>query len=913
MTLPGRMSGLTRRLAPFMLVAAAACNGGSPTPVAPLPVARATPPAASSGRPVAPPAPLTQELACALPPSGTTRAPASAHPFAPQEPHCPESNPFCDTVDDPPDPRDTCFVASRNIAKAERSMATASPAAPSVGTPWDGRAAPRFLDRIDAHFHLTGGEKDLLRNNGFVVLDRVPYADYASAFHDVFQEELPLYVSIDPILHAVYRGTELVLERIERKRLAPALLRMITKLRSTLGRSRGVYDAVTLGDLDVYLGVASHFVGGEAKSSLFGHDDEVTDLASHNELAPVTLFGRTRMVDFSQLTPRGHYVEQGFADPAALRLDAYFQAVMWLSRLEFNLVSRSCRSSQPGETPDPSETPREARDALALADLVRRSCALAELSEFEQVYSTFAGRREDVTMPDLLGMMQASHFGPGDADAAAKLKAAIGDRFQRTARIHFMPQGSPVLPAIATLFGPRIVPDVAPLTHLVHDSVPGRTLLGAADVGFVLGHDRARELLRDDLAKFPGLDAALVTARGELVKGTREHTDAYATWLRALLAVASPVRGTVPSFMQKDAYRDARMNSALVGYGQLRHTFVLLAGQGYDAYGCEIPDGYVEPLVPVYDALLEHVRRIRKLAGGFDGLLRVLTTLRSIASTEVTGSPLSEPQRRWLGMVSEYIPMGGFVSTGEPPKWTGWYFDMFEDREFGAGNSPAFIADYFTLTNAGIVDYLGAEGPRLGVFVVDTSGGPRAMVGPVAKGYETTSPIDARLDDGHAVKHTPKNAAWRASFAAPVIPEPPLRLSWRFFSCGGSDGGDPTEVRVVAESDRDLGPVSIRLLDHHADPIAPPLTLDVGARRTVYVFEVPAAAAHSGFFYEAMHIEVGDLARSASGTGRYDWFTSPSVFQSKDYQDPALLLQRPRGVGDFHIGAEEAPDPAPAE
>ena len=62
-----------------------------------------------------------------------------------------------------------------------------------------------------------------------------------------------------------------------------------------------------------------------------------------------------------------------------------------------------------------------------------------------------------------------------------------------------------------------------------------------------------------------------------------------------------------------------------------------------------------------------------------------------------------------------------------------------------------------------------------------------------------------------------------------------------------------------------------------------------------------------------MHIEVGDLARSASGTGRYDWFTSPSVFQSKDYQDPALLLQRPRGVGDFHIGAEEAPDPAPAE
>jgi hypothetical protein len=193
----------------------------------------------------------------------------------------------------------------------------------------------------------------------------------------------------------------------------------------------------------------------------------------------------------------------------------------------------------------------------------------------------------------------------------------------------------------------------------------------------VLGHDRARAFI-SDFDRVPGLPQAFAGARAELRGGAAASKDVYGSWLRAVLTLADEPSGVVPSFAKTDAYADHRINSALVGYGQIRHAFVLLAAQGYDAYGCEIPDAYVEPVPAVFDALLAHVRAMRAQAPGWKGLERVLTMLASIAHDETAGRTLTEPQRRWLGMVSEYIANGGDVSSGEPPKWTGWYFDMFE-------------------------------------------------------------------------------------------------------------------------------------------------------------------------------------------------------------------------------------------
>src|SRR6185503_18727276 len=108
----------------------------------------------------------------------------------------------------------------------------------------------------------------------------------------------------------------------------------------------------------------------------------------------VELFGRARLIDFTQYKPRGHYTGSD-------ELSRYFVAAMWASRLELNLVSRSSRSSAPGPEPDPRETPREAIDALALADLAAASGAATSLDTVEQAWTLLAGRREDVSVTQL--------------------------------------------------------------------------------------------------------------------------------------------------------------------------------------------------------------------------------------------------------------------------------------------------------------------------------------------------------------------------------------------------------------------------------------------------------------------------------------------------------------------------------
>jgi hypothetical protein len=889
---------------------------------------------------VAPPRPtpearaaLTLEAACSLPLAAPpTPARPGAQRFSAPEGSCKSDDGFCDTADLPPAGADACFVATANLRASGKRAAgtTAGPATASA--PWDGVQRPKWLDRIDAHLHLQAAEHALLRKNGFVVLDRIPYADYASAFHDIFQEELPLYVGVDPILHAVFRATEVVLERVEQKRLGPALTSLIGKLQRGLLASRLLLDETTRKDLDVYLAVAAELAalprpqGGER--SLFGQQaavEEILGALRGRQLAPVAIFGRERMIDASAFEPRGHYEASSFVGSTYWDGRSYFEAVTWLSRFEWNLVSRDCRSSQPGESPDPHETPREARDALALAELVQRSGALPELRAFDEVYAAFAGRREDASVPDLLDLMKKGGFSAAHPAAPEKLGQAIGAGFRRTARVHFMPQDVKNLPVIATLLGPRVAPDTAPLTGLVHDAVPGRTELGAADVAYVLGHDRARPLLARDLEAHPGLAGALDQARAALAAGVTGKGDVQTTFLRMILALAQKPAGIRPSFMDRDAHADLRMSSALVGYAQLRHTFILTSGQGYDAYGCAIPGAYVEPLAAFYEAAIAHVEGMRKVVGGFDGLLRVLSTLRAIARTELASGAPTPAQAEWLAMVAEFVPNGGLGGeSSTPPKWTGWYFDMFEDREIGATRATDVIADYFTLTNAGQVAYLGADGPRLGVFVVDTGGGPRALVGPVAHGYELHAPLGKRLDDGAARGRADKRAPFRASFAAEPPPEPPLGLTVSTFECPASSEPDAkVEVRVVLASERALGPVTVTVLDHHGDPIAPAATQDVGEGLRVFAFAFPGvrwfhpgparfpdqAGPASSWLVEALSVRVEDLSRSGLGRGPYDFAASPSVFLGKGYEVDGLPT-RPRGVGPFVLGARRAAAPA---
>jgi hypothetical protein len=735
-------------------------------------------------------------------------------------------------------PINACSVARVNFSRDADAILAAHgrPGKPAPRAAWDHKARPERLDLIRRRFELAPDELTQLNRTGVVVPARLTQPSYAYAYHEIFQSQLPVYITADSLFHAIFASHDAIVEKLERASLAPALGEALDRMHCALAAATD-YPADTVRDLDLYLTVARSLAShGEEPHSIRGDasiDDAARALVAKVREAGgadhVQLFGRERIVDFTAYTPRGHYT-------SSEELTSYFLAAMWTSRIEFNLVSRSSRSSAPGPEPDPSETPREAIDALALADLAERSGAAASIDLVDRAWNLLAGRREDVSIGQLAQLRRTAGIASLQAPGAfAQLKAAIGDGFQRTTRLHPMPEGSQVLPAIATLIGPRVVPDAHALMPLVNTAVPGRNTVHAADVMYSLGLDRARHYLAADLTAFPALAGQLAVAR-TIAQSTRLGDDLYSAWYAAIRALAVTPAGALPSFATTDAGADLRFNTMTAAYGQLKHNYVLMAGQPYSEFGCEIPDGYVEPVPAAYDALIEYATRLGKIAALVDPrdqtgagahagrVIGTLRVLRAIVDDELANRPLTAAERRWLGMVTELSIDTSEDITGYPPVYSGWYFDLFLEAEADGMRGAGFIADYFTSVEDGI-SYAGATAPRLGVFVVDTGGAPRAFVGPVARAYETHTPLTTRLTDEAAAQLTKLDEPWAASYTV-ADPGTPPGLALRY----DRETGD-----VIVKADHAIGPVTIKLLDHHRVPLAT-RSQPIQAGETVFAF-----------------------------------------------------------------------------
>lgn len=769
--------------------------------------------ACSSPAPKPPPAPAA--------PRGAVDDPACRPPEPPEPPE----------PDDPnawhrrhvPPPHDACTVDAINTTReATAILAPHPPARPLPRATWDHEAAPSRLDLIRRRFALSPPEVERLYQTGVVVPARLEQPSYAYAFHEIFQSQLPVYISVDAIFHAVFASHDSIVGALERQVLAPSLADALARMHCALPAAAPSYPDDAVRDLDLYLTVARGLLTEDKITSILGDRDVdaeaealIAQITEAKAATTIELFGRPRLVDFTQFAPRGHYVEIEYNGK---ELERYFRTAMWAARTELNLASRSSRSSAPGPEPDPRETPREALDALALADLVARSGAAAPLDRVVHAWTSLAGRREDVTLDQLAELRKTAGITSlRDPQAFAQLRRALGDRFQRTTRVHPMPEGSKVLPAIATLIGPRIVADATALMPLVNGAVPGRNTVHVADVAYSLGLDRARPYLAADLAKFPDLAAQLDVAR-KLVPPPAD--DLYSAWLAAIRALAAPTSGALPAFLTSDAGADLRLNSIAAAYGQLKHNYALMAGQTYSEFGCAIPDGYVEPAPAAYDALRAYAERGLALATELDPksdtaaaayytrLAATLRILRQIADDELANRPLTPDEKRWLGMVAELSVDRSENTTGYPPVYSGWYFDLFPEAERDGMRRADFVADYFTSAEG--VAYAGATSPRMAIVVVDTNGTPRAFVGPVARAYETHTPLGPRLTDQTAAELTTVAEPWSASYTTGSPAPTPPRLQLHL---------DRQTGTLTLQTPTALGKATIQALDHHRVPL----------------------------------------------------------------------------------------------
>ncbi|HEV7554499.1 MAG TPA: DUF3160 domain-containing protein [Kofleriaceae bacterium] len=735
--------------------------------------------------------------------------------------------------------------------------------------PWDHKTPPAYRDLVASAFSLSAVEQAQLARTGFVVPARLAYDNYISAYYDIHRAEIPIVITADSIFHAVFASADLALTSLELARLRPALVGALDKMATTLPAIAGDYPAETAQDLDLYLVVARRLLDVSVPSSNKQADELVELVTTASAHPTIELFGRRRQFDATMFTPRGHYDDSG-------ELTAYFRAAMWMSRVELNLVSRDSRSSSP--IVDPTETPREAVLAIALADLADRSGALADLEIVDGGWGQFAGRREDVSLRDLLALRtKAGITKLAIPDSATRLRAAIGNDFRRTVNVHAMPDVAE-LPVVATIIGPRITADTVALGRA---QAAGATISPAAEIGFLLGHDRATAYLEPTVSR-----RALIAARAQLAAAP-VTTDLYDSWLRAILALAKPVAGAKPSFMDTDAFADLRLDTAITAYGQLRHDNLLVVAQMHNGGGCEIPDGYVEPVPEAYDALATYMQRAGQvfadlaptdtMAGYYARAEPILRVLAAISRDELAGRSLDDDEKHFLAEVVEQRVVWslGYNGTYPGPTYDGWYVDLLGP---GAHRNASFVADFGTHTRGhdGWVDYIGAMGPRMAVFVVDTGGQPRMMVGPVAHGFGHIARLARRETDASKI---PASAPWERSYAVAAPPEPDLSIGvHRPIAIAKPKGAAPErgpDHDLWIEAPHPLGAVTIELRDHHFRKIG-----ELHTRVTDKVkLEIPSALAPDtesvvvvvGAFRARVDIQLSGWGHAEFGSAKLDY------------------------------------------
>lgn len=641
-------------------------------------------------------------------------------------------------------------------------------------------AAAAFADSIDHYYVLTPYEKLLLDRHSFAVTERLRPQSFGAAYLEIYKQDLPLFVSADAILHALHMSYDAVLVDLESQYLVTRLDSALARMHRALAAMPAPVDdgagmSPMLEDVDVYLTVARRLLGAPAAA----HDSDaeaqvsaILDLVAAERPATYPLYGQVaREIDFSQFTVRGHYTRDE-------RLSRYFQAMIWLGRIELYLEP----PSGPGAAAlDEAIIQRQTVDALLLDDLAESSGAAADLEEMERLLRAFAGEQDNLTRQQLhLARRTAGIERAGDALDLAAFRR-LQDETRGAASQQILSQillrdplgAGQVEPAPAfLLLGQRFVIDSYITGNVVYDKIRHggqavfRGMPSSLDVLFALGNDTAIQFLEEELKKYhyaPNLAALryLIDGQDEAFWGE----SLYAGWLQAIRALSPPADRThLPPFMRTHAWWQHKMNTQLASWAQLRHDNLLYAKQSYTAgVVCEYPETYIEPEPDLYEAIGAFARHAvgtlgrhspmpdgieRRFHSYFTELAAIADTLATVSRKEIDATPITDGERLFLRTVLYDEPLGC------APVYRGWYARLYYRGEDDLFEPDMVVADVHTQPTdeagamVGHVLHVGTGPLNQAVVIADLPHREQvAFIGPVMSYYEHVTLGFDRLTD----------------------------------------------------------------------------------------------------------------------------------------------------------------------
>lgn len=649
-----------------------------------------------------------------------------------------------------------------------------------------------------SHLALNAGETAMLAQRGFVISARQSFPTFFYGYKAIYADDLPLFISADSILHAVHRSYDSILMQVELNGLVPELDALLRGMHMALGAGAGPeITGPARTDVDLYLTVARRLLqvppaagqgSGQTVAPVAGASESavaalVDKARAASGLGDVPLFGDPkRVIDFSQFTPRGHYVGDA-------RLEAYFRAMMWLGRTDLRLLVKQ-------------RFFRRQFDVSLLLALLLDDARGAAWRRIDTTLRGFVGESDNMTVLDFerlrttLGAPTVAALSARSDQELAQTITDAGLGVQRIAsQILFVPPSglNAPLDRVFLFFGQRFILDSEVLSNVVFDRVlPDggslRMMPDPLDVAFAaLGNTHAAPLLAAGLDAYRNYPAALHKARrmADAHEPDFWAGSLYHSWLGSLRAFSPPadlaaatLQG-LPAVAKTQAWSRRMMNTQLASWAELRHDTLLYAKQSYTAFPvCEFPDAYVDPYPEAWAALAKYASRGLALVDTlpaatrgrasthFAELQTVALRLEDMARRQLTGQTFTAEQLAW---VNEAVNIKEQPNCGAPLQVPdGWYVRLFYDAETVKKADPT-VADVHTQPDEGKVLHVATGNPRLLVMTAETCVGPRAYVGLVSSYYEKVTGNFQRLTDeqwAEQLKQPQPDVPWMTDLVA---------------------------------------------------------------------------------------------------------------------------------------------------
>ena len=683
------------------------------------------------------------------------------------------------------------------------------PSVPPYTLPLDSASVVNF-DKVTSKFGLTEQQIETMKKNGFVVAPQGPYGswtlmhynDVVEAYKDLKEENIPIFVTSDTLLHLYHIQFNEILKDIENEEFFD---KVKTMSEAMLNESLNQYDSLT-GDLKeavrrnvAYFAVGLKLLAPDTMVPEFIEDEVTTELQlieQHSGFVPSPIFGYRE--DYSQYVPRGHYTRSE-------RLEKYFKAMMWYGRMAFllrgdpwTISEENARIQTLGASLISSSMDKVKTDNASVGDFWNRVYAVTSFFvgladdltpyEYKDAILEVFGENFDVTELEndnqLLNLKVALakmpspriYGGTGNIPVESTLEwglEALENLLEKTKGMRFM--------------GRRYVPESYIFQNLVYPAVGrftgsgepftmgwidgfgwGRAFPRGLDVMAVLGSDRAWEILQaEGDTAFENYSEQLGKLRGEFAAFDENNwnRNLYWSWLYALKALLTKPGTGYPTFMQTQAWQDKELNTALASWAELRHDTILYAKQSYTPY-MGIPEpkpvvGYVEPVSEFYARVLALTKMTNRgltemnvlnqeSKDRLQHLENLLNRLLAISIKELKNEELTEEEYEFIREFSEELE----------PIIAGMEHLAKETR---------IIADVHTDTNS---ERVLEEGTGYLNWILAAYKVPDGRIimgaGPVFSHYEFKQPMSDRLTDEGWMEllesNPPDKASWVESF-----------------------------------------------------------------------------------------------------------------------------------------------------